>query len=334
LHGWYITQAVQTLDRSVPLVARRDGVLRVFLRASAANHAAPTVRVTITGGAGSPWQRTIAAPAASVPTGFDENSLNASWNLPIPGNVLAPNGHIQIEVDPDRAVAEIDPAAHNVQSALEVRRVPILRITLVPVVQSGLTGEVETGGRTRNAWLARFRAMYPVSQIDVHVGAPLHTTANLNDHPHQDHDWVQLLGELRTLRLANGDVGRYYYGVVKRSNGNGTQGDTPVAAQEAAGWDDLAGYQDTFAHEMGHALGRNHAPCGVAVFGNNTGWPTDPAHAGAALGAAGLDVATLTPKASPAFKDIMGYCPPYWVSDTTYKGIMDWNEAAGVSLDY
>jgi hypothetical protein len=54
LHGWYITQAVQTLDRSVPLVARRDGVLRVFLRASAANHAAPTVRVTITGGGGLP----------------------------------------------------------------------------------------------------------------------------------------------------------------------------------------------------------------------------------------------------------------------------------------
>jgi len=39
MHGWYVTQAVQKLDRSVPLVAGRDGVLRVFLTANAANQA-------------------------------------------------------------------------------------------------------------------------------------------------------------------------------------------------------------------------------------------------------------------------------------------------------
>ena len=333
LHGWYITQAVQKLDRSIPLVAQRDGVLRVFLKASGANRATPMVRVTITGGAISPWQRVIPAPTPSVPTQVDENDINSSWNLRIPGSALAPDGHIQLEVDPDQAVAEVDPTARQVQSALEVRRVPVLRITLIPVAQSGLTGEVETGGRTREGWLARFRAMYPVAGIDLRVGPVHRTTANLNDHPDDDHDWAQLLGELGNLRLANGDAGCYYYGVVKRSNAHGTHGQTPVAAQEAAGWDDLAGYQDTFAHEMGHALGRNHAPCGVPVFGHDTGWPSGPAHAQAALGAAGLDVATMTAKASPAFRDIMGYCPPYWVSDVTYLGIMRWNASAGVSFD-
>ena len=82
LEGWYITQAVQKLDRSVPLVADRDGVLRVFLRANTGNHAAPAVRVTITGGAVSRWEQTIRAPGGSVPTGFHEDRINSSWNLP------------------------------------------------------------------------------------------------------------------------------------------------------------------------------------------------------------------------------------------------------------
>jgi hypothetical protein len=76
-----------------------------------------------------------------------------------------------------------------------VRRVPIFRITLVPIVQSGLTGEVETGGRTRQSWTARFRAMFPVARLEVRVDVPLRTTANLNDHPGQDHDWAQLLDD-------------------------------------------------------------------------------------------------------------------------------------------
>jgi hypothetical protein len=69
LHGWYITQATQRLDRSVPLVAGRDGVLRVFLRASGANTATPEVRVTLTGGSPpTAWVRTLTAPGPGVPT--------------------------------------------------------------------------------------------------------------------------------------------------------------------------------------------------------------------------------------------------------------------------
>ena len=330
LQGWYLTQAIQKLDRSVPLVAKRDGLLRVFLRANTANQVAPSVRVTLTGGAGAPWQRTIPAPKASVTTAFAESDLASSWNLPIPGNVLAEHGHIQLEVDPDGATAGIAAAARNIQSALDVRRAAIMRITLVPVTQSGLTGEITGNGRTLQSWVARFRALFPVPQhIDVQVApTPLVTTANLNQ---GGHGWAQLHGELEHLRQADeltGAVGRYYYGVVKRSNGLGTLGETPVQSHVAAGWDG-PNYQDTFAHEMGHALGMAHAPCGLGlpaghpVYGL---WPNDPAHADAQLGAAGMDVAARSPKPATAFKDIMSYCPPYWVSDHTYTFIMNYRE--------
>ena len=44
--GAYITQAVQTFDNSVPLVAGRNALLRVFVRANTANSAQPAVRGT------------------------------------------------------------------------------------------------------------------------------------------------------------------------------------------------------------------------------------------------------------------------------------------------
>jgi hypothetical protein len=245
--------------------------------------------------------------------------------------VLAPGAHIHLEVDPAAAVPEIAPALRNIQSALDVRRVAPVRITLVPVTQSGLTGEVVGGGRTLESWVARFKAMYPVAEVDVRLGAPLATSANLNPHPHDDHDWTRLIGELEARRAEDqrrGEAGRYYYGVVKRLMGASAVGQTPVQSHVAAGWDDPASYQDTFAHEMGHAMGMAHAPCGLGdppgpAYG---AWPGDPAHARAQLGAAGLDVATLTPKLSPAFRDIMSYCPPYWVSDHTYTFILAYRE--------
>jgi hypothetical protein len=34
-----------------------------------------------------------------------------------------------------------------------------------------------------------------VARLEVRVDVPLRTTANLNDHPGQDHDWAQLLDD-------------------------------------------------------------------------------------------------------------------------------------------
>jgi hypothetical protein len=330
LEGWYVTQAVQLPDRSVPLVAGRDGVLRVFLQANMDNQATPEVRVTITGGeTGVHWQKTIPAPRSGVPTRMREESLATSWNLPVPGWVLVPGVSVRLEVDPSGRWPAVVPEARLLASPLAVRTVPPIHITLVPVIQAnGAAGVVEGGGRTPDSWVQLFRRMFPVAELDVQVGAPLHSRANLDLQGDQgDHEWVRLMGELEERRQADHAFTRYYYGVVHLAGTGGTLGDTPVQSGVAAGWDGLGGpnnYQVTFAHEMGHSLGMAHAPCGVQTYPGT--WPADQAHADAFLGAAGLDVETMEVKASPEFRDIMSYCPPYWISDYTYRFVLDYRE--------
>jgi hypothetical protein len=323
------------MDRSVPLVAHRDGVLRVFLRANTPNNARPAVRVTLLDGGG-PWTRTIPAPANAVPTGFDELDPAASWNLPIPGDALVPGARIRLEVDPDHQLPGVTAGARLLEAPLDLRVVPPIRITLVPVRQAatGLTGVVVGPGRTLDSWTEVFRKLYPLAAVEVQAGATLTTTAVLDGHgPHQDVAWTQLLGELEQRRdaaWAAGETGRYFYGVVRRSHGQGTLGLTPVQSPVASGWDDPAGYQTTFAHEMGHALGRAHAPYNLPPNEPLGDWPVaDPAYARASLGAAGMDPATGLIKPPNQFKDIMSYAPPVrmWVSDHTYRAVLDWRAA-------
>ena len=333
LHGWYLTQGTQRLDRSVPLVANRAGVLRVFLVADRARAARPAVRVTLRGPSAA-WEQVIPAPAGGVPARFDELDLGASWNLPVPADRLQPGTRICLEVDPGRTVPEVAEAARKVEADLDPKTVPDIRVTLVPVRQrgSGLTGEVTGNGRTLESWGVLFRKLYPVANLVLTEGPVLETSADL-DHPDHDHDgdWFTLLGDLEQRRFQDwvaGDRNKYVYGVVRRSHGGGTVGLTPVGSDQGAGYDADGRYQATFAHEMGHALGLGHAPFGLTpaeVRGGVHGWPRDPGYQDANLGAVGMDVASMTLKAPDHFKDIMSYPPSpaqYWVSDHHYRMVL------------
>ena len=83
---------------------------------------------------------------------------------------------------------------------------------------------------------------------------------------------------------------------------------------------------ETAAHEVGHAHGLLHAPCGGAG-GPDPNYPTDPAHAQARIGVWGYDQITsvlfdpLVDKG--AVKDMMSYCSPTWISDFHYAKLID-----------
>jgi hypothetical protein len=75
------------------------------------------------------------------------------------------------------------------------------------------------------------------------------------------------------------------------------------------------GQQWTMAHELGHAAGLAHGPCGTPGDANYPAYePYDPANTPtASLGEYGLDInsGTIHP---PAQKDFMSYCGPVWIS--------------------
>ena len=331
--GWYLTQATQDLNRSVPLVANRDGLLRVFLRANLPGGAAPSVRVSIIAPGGTPWQRTIAAaPGQQVPVVLQEGALASSWNLPIPGAVLQPGSTLQLELDPELAVPGADRSGNSAQLPLDIRVVPPLKVTLIPVTQgNGATGDLFLNGRTLQDWVRLFQAIFPIANapggLDVRVGAPFRSTQVLLEEDHGP--WFLLQAELAARQISDGDLDRFYYGVVRIPDWGGTIGltVTPEDNPIAVGTDSPARYQETFAHEMGHSLNRDHAPCG-GVVGGLAAWPRDDQFGGryssARIGVFGFDVAAGLLKDPEVCTDIMAYCPNKWVSDWTYKGILDW----------
>jgi hypothetical protein len=324
--GLYITQAVQTLAGSVPLVANRDAFLRVFVTASQPVAARPDVRVRFYQGASLVSTLVLAAPRATVPAQVDEGTLASSWNAAIPGALLQPGLRIVADVDPENRTAESDetnnafPASAN-PAALDVRVVPPFSIRFVPIAQtaSGLTGNVTSANVAQ--FLDFARRVLPIQQVNVEVRAPYTTSTPALAADDANGAWTQLLSEMSLLRTA--DASRsYYYGVVKVAYASGTAGYGYVPGHAAIGWDYLPSGASIAAHEIGHNLSRQHAPCGGASNPD----PAFPYAVGRA-GVWGYDVASGIPRA-PTVSDLMGYCGFTWISDYNYRAILTYRETA------
>jgi hypothetical protein len=319
----HLTQAVQTLDGSVPLIADRDGLLRVFVTASAANTHQPDVRVRVYQGASLVETHTLPAPSTSVPTSADAGSLDASWNLIVPGHLVAPGLGVRVDVDPDDRVPETNETDNAHPStgtfSFDVRAPSPFDIVFVPVRQSvnGLQGDPGDG----SAFLTLASKLFPVSGFDVQLRAPYVTdAAELQSNDGND-AWAAVLSEMLALRAADGSSA-HYYGVVKVGYSGGVAGMGYVGAPAAVGWDKQGG-SGIAAHELGHNLGRRHAPCGGA--GNPD--PYYP-YAGGSIGAVGYDPGSGVLRSPSTYKDFMGYCNPDWISDYTYEGILGFIESS------
>ena len=209
IDGVELTQSVQQPGGTVPLVADRDGFLRVFVLANETNTAAPSVRVRLSRDGRVVQTLTITAPRGSTPTARDEGDLNASWNVKIPRSMFTAGLAIQAEVDPDNSVAESNesdnafPASGAARQT--VRSVPEFALRFVPVRQqvSGAQGAISEG--TRADFLRLTRRMYPIASVDgdVHAVYTTSTTDALQSDDAND-AWTTILNEVDALRVADG----------------------------------------------------------------------------------------------------------------------------------
>lgn len=179
------------------------------------------------------------------------------------------------------------------------------------------------------------RALYPVSEVELTVRPqPLLWTEEIRAN---GRGWDELLYGILQLRETDAvadDV--YYYGafspavslqsfcsgggcVLGLSELSSSVGDAGRRGSIGLGFTggDAA---ETFTHELGHAHGRYHAPCGGAG-GPDQRFP----YSGGGIGVTGWDVRTSTfvleGGLRTATKDFMGYCSPSWVSDYTWKAL-------------
>ena len=323
--GMHLTQSVQTFDNLVPLVAGRDALLRVTALANGSNRVRTQVRVRLLQGNTEIRSVTIDSPADTVPTGRSDGVLTTTWNTVVPGSLVRTGLRAVAEVDPSGAIPEAN-ENDNVFPAvgpldLAVRNAPPLAITLVPVLQlaTGLQGDVSAGNRRDYLDLAS--RMYPLPGYSANVRDVYVTSAPALQSDDANGGWLTVLSEIAALQ-AQGDFDRQFYGVVRVNYASGMAGLGFIGGPSAIGYDAPGDRARITAHELGHTWEREHAPCG-----NPSGPDPDFPYPGGQIGRIGWDPSTgrLMPRET---RDVMGYCASPWISDYTYRGVMEFRGTA------
>ena len=209
------------------------------------------------------------------------------------------------------------------RTEVAVQEIGALDVTLVPFRYNA-----DGSGRlpdTSEVQLQRYRdvlyGMFPVSDVAITVREPVDLQLEVTP---SATTWSRVLQFLFQIRAQdNPPPNTYYYGIVAPIEGSGWSGvaglgplpSAPDVARRGAiglGFTGLSSAR-TCAHELGHAAGRAHAPCGGA--GNPD--PEFPYDEGS-IGVWGYDLVSGELKNPDAHSDFMGYCRNDWISDYNY----------------
>ena len=305
----YLTQAVQSREYPVPLVAGEKALLRVFVTAAGAGGAGiPPVRA---------WfylngteRHVVDIPAAStpIPTEIDESNLSSSANKVIPGEIVQPGLEMVIEIDPDRT---LDPGLgvgkripETGRMALDVREMPVFDLTVIPFLWSAdpnreVVEAVEgmAADPVGHELLWATHTLLPTGGLEVSAHEPVLSSTN-NAH--------RLLDETIAIQAIEG--GRSYYMGMMSGPVTGAGGVAPAGPSRT---NFSIPHAEVIAHEFGHNLGLAHAPCGATFFVDGS-FP----YPEGSTGAWGYDFRDGGFLVSPERTyDLMSYCRPKWISD-------------------
>ncbi len=320
----YLTQAVQSLEFPVTLVAGEPALLRVFVSApGATGERMPPAIARFYRGGSEVHVANIAAPSAPIPAGLNEGDLEVSANASIPASVIQPGLEMVVEVDPDGTLDASLGIVRRIpaegRATISVQAVPELDFTIVPFLwrkdPDSAVVRLVTGLTADDVdFLGPINTLLPVGDIDLKVHEPVVTSSNeAND----------LLDETAAIRILEGAASNsYYQGVM-----SGTLSGTALGVATAPGRASFSVTQPpVMAHELGHNFSLLHAPCG----GPDQVDPHFPAPDGT-IGAWGFDMHGDS-LIAPGTHDLMSYCPPLWISDYHFANALGYRvaqEAAG-----
>ena len=310
---FYLTQAVQSRAFPVPLVAGKPALLRVFVTAEDPGDATlPPVRARFYVDGNAIHVAHIPGQAAVIPSEVTEGDLAKTANAEVPGHVLRPGTEIVIEVDPD---GTLDPALgltrripETGRHKLDVRAMPVLDLTLVPFLWTAApdssileTTAAMAADPMEHDLFRDTRVLTPVADLATDVHEAVVITSN---------SAFGILAATEMIRVLEG--GGHYMGLMAGPvTGASGVAKTPGRASFAQP------KSDVIAHELGHNMGLQHAPCG------NPGAP-DPAfpNKDGSVGAWGYDFATGT-LVPPTTAELMSYCFPRWISDYSFTNALN-----------
>ena len=208
---FYITQGSHSRSMDVPLVAGRDGLLRVFLRSDLPGTLMPEATATLYNAADIAVSVTqLTSEAAYVPTVVEEGLIEQSLNAWIDGATVRPGVRLVIDVMPTADLSVL----RRVDAPLDIRELADLRLRLLPIVigrDSSAVGDVKRA------------LMNPTESYMLHevlYALPVHGYS-LTGHEPIEFSGNNEIALLHTLQMAWTVEGRdgYYMGVIPKPVG-------------------------------------------------------------------------------------------------------------------
>jgi hypothetical protein len=348
-----VTQAIQDTANSVPVVAGKATIVRVYL----SYYKTPgltirgTLRAQLQLAGSSPVVLPSIAdvfldPAQAGDTTSKRKDVALSLNFLLPAAVVA-QGQLTVSLESvtDAATSASLFVAYATSTTVNVHASHPLRVRVLSVRYTQQTRPpgppttfvaATTDLQHLQSWLGR---AYPVAEVIWSSG----TIDSNKAAPFTSGDVNAQLAAIRAQDVAAGtDKRTHYYGIVA-DGGFFMQGSaagipsTPDPSTVASGptgpadwgWDFDGSYGDWYGgHELGHTFGRFHPGFCLGESSNDPNYPyvqgqlanSDSSFVGFDVGDSALGIA-MAAYPGTAWHDVMTYCPFQWLSDYTYKGI-------------
>jgi Peptidase M66 len=316
---------------NAPIISGKDGILRVYV-APDPKFQARALSAVLELGIDSDLTSFESKKVIARPS--NDATFASTFNFPLESAQVTPGTSYSITVGDPTSGEVLDRFPKLEHSPLDARSASVanrLDVVVVPYVVQGL--EPDVSAVTVAAFRTRLAAMYPVADVSITVHAPV--TSSLEVGP--ERGWEALLDAVYALRATDAPAANvFYYGLFTPQKTfdeycvtDCTVGYSIVAEPydvDSRGSLGLGVFSDgsnrdapdTMAHELGHALGREHAPCDVSNLDSGP-FP----YPGGKIGVWGFDAphhALLDPG---LYGDVMGYCSPDWISDYTYRALFE-----------
>ena len=285
----------------------RKALLRVFVTAARHTTAGiPSVRARFYLNGTETHVADIPATTTPIPTEVLEHDLSISANAEIPGEIVQPGLEMVIEIDlegvldPGVGVAKRIPDTGRM--VLDVRDMPVLDLTVIPFLWSAdpdrevvETTEAMEADPEGHELLWDTRTLLPIGDLEVTAHEPVLSSSN---------SAYALLAETRAIRAMEGGTG-HYMGMM---SGTLNPGGGVASRPGRVNFSSLNA--STIAHEFGHNLSLQHAPCGNPAQ-RDLSFP----YLDGSTGAWGYDFRDGGGLVHPSTPDLMSYCRPRRISD-------------------